>query len=183
MCRDATILYFNAPFFCCSSFSSLRLESTKWLAVLINTLFFFKISFKDTTFHIYLNSIVLYLSPECLLNFLKISKFMVLTFLENALTLSIFTHVLPPHSKRSPKLLSIHPRQRKIAHSLFEINHCLFKLSSIALSWVITAIMFFIQCYSCVVMLLGLFSKKCNYILIKIKIIKWRYISALLNNN
>ena len=31
---------------------------------------FFKISLKNTSFHILINSLVLYLSPECLLNFL-----------------------------------------------------------------------------------------------------------------
>ena len=41
----------------------------------------------------------------------KISKFMVLTFLENALNLDIFTHVPLPHSTISPKFLSSHPMQ------------------------------------------------------------------------
>ena len=71
----------------------------------------FKISLKDTSFHISINSLGLHLSPEFLLNFLwkfyvpppvrKISKFMEFTFLENALIRGIFTHV-PPHSKISP---------------------------------------------------------------------------------
>ena len=61
----------------------------------------FKISLKDTFFHIYLNSFGLYLSPECLLTFLsnlyiqpwlgKIFKFMVFIFLEYLLNLDIFT--------------------------------------------------------------------------------------------
>ena len=43
----------------------------------------------------------------------KIFKFMVFTFLENALNLVIFTQV-PPHSKLAPKFLSSHPRQKEI---------------------------------------------------------------------
>ena len=66
------------------------------------------------------------LSPKCLLNFLsifyipqcvgKVFKFMEFTFLENALTLGIFTHV-PVHSKLAHKFLSSRPRQKKITHS------------------------------------------------------------------
>ena len=69
----------------------------------------------------------LFLSPKCLLNFLsnlyippwvgKIFKFMVFTFLENALNLDIFIHV-PLHSKLAPRFLSSHPRQKEICHSL-----------------------------------------------------------------
>ena len=81
----------------------------------------------DISFHISINSLGFYLSPKCLLNFLsnlyippcvgKIFKFMVFSFLENALNLGIFTHAFPPHSKLSPKFLSSHPRQREINHS------------------------------------------------------------------
>ena len=90
----------------------------------------FKINLKHTSFYISINSLGLYLSPECLLNFLsnlyippcvrKIFKFMVFAFLENALNLSIFTYAfpLPTQSKLSPKFLSPHPRQRETTHSL-----------------------------------------------------------------
>ena len=86
----------------------------------------FKIGLKDTSFHFSRNSIGLYLSPECLLNFLsnfyippcvgKIFKFMEFTFLENGLIRGIFTHA-PPQSKLAPKFLSSHPRQKEITHS------------------------------------------------------------------
>ena len=86
----------------------------------------FKNSLKDTFFHISINSLGLHLSPECLLNFLskfyiphcmgKTFKFMVLTFLEHALNLGIFTHAPPPHPKLSPKFLSSHRRPREITH-------------------------------------------------------------------
>ena len=59
-----------------------------------------------TSFHISLNSLGFYLSPECLLNFLYLLYFafhifqcMVLKFLENSLNLCIFTHAPCPHSK------------------------------------------------------------------------------------
>ena len=86
----------------------------------------FKIGLKDISFHISRNSIGLYLSRECLLNFLsnfyippcvgKIFKFMEFTFLENGLIRGIFTHA-PPQSKLAPKFLSSHPRQKEITHS------------------------------------------------------------------
>ena len=85
----------------------------------------FNISLKDTYFQISTNSIVLYLSPEYLLNFLsnfrippymgKIFKFMEFTFLENALIPVIFIHA-PPHSKLTPKYLSSCPMQKEITH-------------------------------------------------------------------
>ena len=72
----------------------------------------FKINLKHTSFHISINSLGLYLSPECLLNFLsnlyippcvrKIFKFMVFAFLENALNLSIFTYAFPLPTQSSP---------------------------------------------------------------------------------
>ena len=46
----------------------------------------------------------------------KIFKFMVFSFLANALNLAIFTHV-PPHSKLAPNFLSSHSRQKEITHS------------------------------------------------------------------
>ena len=64
-----------------------------------------QISLKDKSFHIFINSLGLYLSAEFLLDFLsksyippcvgKIFKFMEFTFLENAFIRGIFTHALP----------------------------------------------------------------------------------------
>ena len=63
------IFYFSALVFWCSLFlknmSTPRLEHTVLLAP-----FCFKISLKDTSFYISLNSLGFYLSPEYLLNFL-----------------------------------------------------------------------------------------------------------------
>ena len=63
---------------------------------------YFKISLKDTCFHNSINSLELYLFPECLLNFFsnlyilpwsgKTFKFIVFTILEDKLNLGIFTH-------------------------------------------------------------------------------------------
>ena len=102
----------------------------------------FKISLKDTSFHISMNSLGLYLCLSVCLsvclslclslyrilaefspsNFYmlpcvaKIFKFMEFTFLENALIRGIFTRITP-HSKLAPKFLSSHPRQKKVTHS------------------------------------------------------------------
>ena len=93
----------------------------------VNTTLSFKISLKDISFHISINSLGLYLSPKCLLNFLsnlhippcvgRMFKFVMLTFLENALNLDIFTHApLPTHN--SPQVLIItHTRHRVITLS------------------------------------------------------------------
>ena len=89
--------------------------------------FILQIGLKDTFFHVSKSSLGLYLSPECLLNFLsnlyilpwlgKNFKFMVFTFLENALNLAKFTNVSLP-SQNSPQVLIITPaRQRKLTHS------------------------------------------------------------------
>ena len=87
----------------------------------------FKISLKDTSFHISINSLRLYLSPECLLNFLsnlyippcvgKNFKLKESTFLKNALIQGIFTPV-PTHSRLTPKFLSSRPMQKEITYSL-----------------------------------------------------------------
>ena len=68
----------------------------------------------------------LFLSPECLLNFLsafyippcvgKFFRFMEFTFLENGLIRGIFTHA-SPHSKLATKFLPSRPRQKEITHS------------------------------------------------------------------
>ena len=121
VCKGASILYFNILFL---SFLLLsedilipRLESTKW----------FNINLKDTPFNFSINSLRLYISPECLLNFLpnfyifpwlgKMFNFMVSTFLENALNLGTSTHAFPSHLKLFPKLLSSHNRQAEVTHS------------------------------------------------------------------
>ena len=85
-----------------------------------------KISPKDTSFHISITSLGIYLSLECLLNFLsnfyispglgKNFKFMEFTFLENTLTQGLFTYALP-HIKLAPKFLLSRPRQKEITHS------------------------------------------------------------------
>ena len=98
----------------------------------------FKISLKSTSFRISLNSLGFYLSPECLFNFLwlvystmcgknfsmekfshgknfsNFSIFMVLTFIENALNLCMFTHAPVPHSKLQVEIFKnlFPPRQR-----------------------------------------------------------------------
>ena len=72
----------------------------------------FKISISDTSFHISLKSLGLYLSPEWMLisNLYipscerKIFKFMVFAFPENALNLGIITNAPVPHSTLQTKL-------------------------------------------------------------------------------
>ena len=72
----------------------------------------FKISLTATCFHIFINSLGLYLSPEYVLNFLSnlyislcvgnIFKFIVFTFLENALNLIILVMLpFPTQNSRS----------------------------------------------------------------------------------
>ena len=56
-----------------------------------------------------------YINPHIRINKM-INRFMVFTFLENALNLGIFTHFFL-HSKLAPKFLPSHPRQKKITHS------------------------------------------------------------------
>ena len=81
----------------------------------------FKISLKDTSFHISINSLGLYLSPECLLFFLsnystmcgKYVKFMEFAFLENRLIWNIFNHT-PPHSILVPIFSSSGLGSRKL---------------------------------------------------------------------
>ena len=84
---------------------------------------FFKISLKNTSFHILINSLVLYLSPECLLNFLW-NLFVILE--KNFQIYSIRTarkwieseHFYPwalPQSKHSPKFS--HPLQAEENYS------------------------------------------------------------------
>ena len=89
--------------------------------------FYFKIGLKDTFFHTSRNSLRLYLSPDCLLNFLsnlyiqpcveKSFKFMMFTFLEHELNLGILTQLPRPLFKLSLNFLSSNPRQRETTHS------------------------------------------------------------------
>ena len=87
----------------------------------------FKISLKDKFFHISINSLGLYLSPEYLLNFIsnfyippcvgKFSKFMVKVHIPRKfIDRGIFIHA-PSHSKLTPKFLLSRPRQKEITHS------------------------------------------------------------------
>ena len=77
VCRGASILYFNTLFFfffvnpCFLRMSQPPGQNQQngkqfWLLRLP-----FKISFKNTSFHIFINSLGIYFSPECLLNFLS----------------------------------------------------------------------------------------------------------------
>ena len=122
VCWGDSIHYFNTPFFCCSLFyeniSTHKLEWTIigkqiWLLPVP-----FKISLKVTFIHIYIYLLGLYLSPECLLNFLSNLKiffiFMVLTILENALNLGIFTHAPFPTQNSSPGSYRDTPGRRKL---------------------------------------------------------------------
>ena len=124
--REASIFYFNAPFFWCSLFfkniSTPRLEPTNGKQCCLPPLSF-KISLKDTSFHISLNSLGFYFSPECLLNIFYlyipqfvgiIFQFMMFTFLENALNLLLFTHAPVPHSKLQAEFFeNLFPLRRK----------------------------------------------------------------------
>ena len=86
-----------------------------------------KISVKDKFFHTSINSLGLYLCPECLLNFLsnlcipkyvgKSFKFIVFTFLEKALIRGNFTHAFLYIQNSPPTFLSSLPRQGEITHS------------------------------------------------------------------
>ena len=71
--KKCTVLYFKAPLFWCPLFlkniSTPRLEPTNGKQCRLPPLPF-NISLKDTSLHISLNSLGLYHSPECLLNFL-----------------------------------------------------------------------------------------------------------------
>ena len=115
----------STPSFSITSFFEFILTpssgSTKWQIQCQLPPFSFKISLKDTSFHISINSLGFYLSPECFLNFLsnlyvppwlgKIFKFTVFTFLENVLNIGIFNHALPSpvktpsHSIRNMKMI------------------------------------------------------------------------------
>ena len=83
---------------------------------------------QDTFSHIFINSLGLYLCPECLLNFFsnfyippyvgKIFKFMEHTFLENAMIRGIFAHAPPSPLQTCFQVLIITPyRQKGITHS------------------------------------------------------------------
>ena len=85
----------------------------------------FQINRKAVSFHVPINSLGLYLSPVCLLNFLsnlyirpwlgKILKFMVFRFLKNASQKIEFKHFYScPQSKLSSRLLSSPPGKGKL---------------------------------------------------------------------
>ena len=73
---------------------------------------FYKISLKDTSFHISINSLGLCFSiqnvfPPCVK---KSFKLMLFKFQENALNLGIFTHVPPYPLKTCPQVIIINPQ-------------------------------------------------------------------------
>ena len=87
----------------------------------------FKVSLKDTSFHISINVLRLSVSLSRMLNeFLQktfifhylggIFKFVEFTFIENALIRDIFAHA-PHHSNFAAKFLSSLPRQKETTHS------------------------------------------------------------------
>ena len=81
----------------------------------------FKISIKDTSFHISLNSLglrarmLVEFSLTCIFHLCgKSFKFMVFTFLENASNLGIFAHACPvPHSKFQAEFFENHLLQQQ----------------------------------------------------------------------
>ena len=85
----------------------------------------FKVRLKDTSFHIFINSLdFISLQNACWIFFQnliflyvrKVFNFMEFSFLENTLIWGIFTHA-PRHLKLAPKFLPSLPRQEKITHS------------------------------------------------------------------
>ena len=127
------ILYFNGPFFCCPIFfedisplppPSQDQQNGKYS---VNTTFVFQDWSQGCIFHISINSLRNYLSPECLLNILrnlyippwlgKIFKLMLFTFLENALNLGLFTHVLlSPHPPQELPPIFIRKNKDDLEH-------------------------------------------------------------------
>ena len=75
MCRGASILYFNAPFFCCYLFfediSTTLVRIKKDCKQCWLPLFCLKISLNGISFHISIKPLRLYLFPEWFLNFLS----------------------------------------------------------------------------------------------------------------
>ena len=98
------MFYFNAPFFRCS-LSKISKPTGKNQQIGKQCFLLhlsFKISLRDTSFHISLNCLAFYICrilvefsnlhiPTCVRNFFQ---FMMFTFLENALNLCIFTHTM-----------------------------------------------------------------------------------------
>ena len=93
----------------------------------VNTTFVFQDWSQGCIFHISINSLRNYLSPECLLNILrnlyippwlgKIFKLMLFTFLENALNLGLFTHVLlSPHPPQEIPPIFIRKNKDDLEH-------------------------------------------------------------------
>ena len=94
------------------------------------------ISLRDASFHISLNSLGFYLSPEFLYIqpcVRKFFQFIVFTFLENALNLCIFTHALVPRSKLQVEFFeNLFPPRRKGVEetTICFIKICLFVFCS-----------------------------------------------------
>ena len=121
MCRAASILYFNALFFCFPLFFedlwSSTLESTKWLTVLINHTYPSRLAWSIHPL-IFYNSWGLYISlqntswvfSQTSIPAGKSFKFVVFTSLENACIESrdFYSSFLLPHSKPVPQS-SYHP--------------------------------------------------------------------------
>ena len=113
--------YFNLYFNATSSVAPFFQRNLNLQVIRINkkSSFSFKISIKDTSFYIYLNSLRFYLSPECLLSFLsnlcmtpcigENFKFMMFASLENVLNLGIFTHATLLPTQNSPQVVIITP--------------------------------------------------------------------------
>ena len=106
--REALILYFNAPFFWFFSHFQKYLNPQVRTNKLVNCclpLLSFKISLRDTSFRISLNSSGFYLS-RMLVEFSltcvgKMFQFMVFTFVEKAFNVFIFTHA-PSLPRKTP---------------------------------------------------------------------------------
>ena len=116
-CPRCFNLYFNATSYVAPFFK--RNLDLQVIRINKKSSFSFKISIKDTSFYISLNSLRFYLSPECLLSFLsnlcmppcvgKNFKFMMFTFLENALNLGVFTHAPLLPTQNFPQVVMITP--------------------------------------------------------------------------
>ena len=106
--RGSLIRYFSAPFFVALSFLNIYqpLKDKKKMLNKVSVTTLVLQCLKDIFFFNSVNSLGLYLSPECFLNVLsklnippwlaKIFKYMVFLLLENALNLGIFAHASSP---------------------------------------------------------------------------------------
>ena len=128
MCRGVSILYFNTPLSVAPYFSRISQAPGHDQQNGKQTWCQLSVSHINTYFHISINSLGFYLSPECLLGFLsnlyilpwlrKCLKFMVSIFLEAVSNLGLFTHS-PFPIKILPKVFIITSssrRQRGVTH-------------------------------------------------------------------